>query len=490
MGLKTREEYIERLREMRPKVYMFGEHVENPVDHPIIRPSLHSAAMTYELAQQEEYLDLMTTRSPFTDKPINRFCHICTSREDLVNKIKMQRLLGQKTGADFQRSAGTDALNAIYSTTYEMDQEYDTMYYSRFYDYVGYIQRNDLIIHAAVTDPKGDQGLSPLKQEDPDMFLRIREMLKTGITVCGAKVHQSGVVNAHEILVLPSTALSDDEAEYAVCFSIPVDAPGVKIIYGRQSCDTRRLENGADIDLGNAEFGGHEALIVFDNVFVPNDRVFMCRETEYAKVLSDRFSAYRAQSCAANVGVGDVLIGAAALAAEHKGSEEQAHVREKLANMIRWNETIWASAMACSYEGTATESGCYVPDPLLANVCAQNAASFPYQISAMAEEIAGAWVTTMPSQADFEDEYVGAYLKKYFSGKSGVDTEERFRILRLLENLIFGPGAIAYRSKFLHIANSSQTQQVIAHRGDLDAKKELAKNLAHVRATGDGASSH
>lgn len=486
MALKTRDEYIESLRKMDLKVYMFGERVENPVDHPIIRPSLNSIAMTYELAQHDEYRDIVTAVSPFTGERVNRFCHIHQSTEDLVNKIKMQRLLGQKTGSCFQRCVGMDALNAIYSTSFEMDKEYGTEYHKRFLDYVKFAQENDLVIDGAMTDPKGDRGLSPSQQEDPDLFLRVVEVREDGIVVRGAKAHQTGAVNSHEHLIMPTMSLKDEDADYAVAFAVPSDAEGVLMIYGRQSCDTRKMEEFADLDLGNREFGGHEALVVFDDVFVPNERVFMCKEAKYANMLVERFSGYHRQSYACKTGVGDVLIGAAALAADYNGAEKASHIKDKLIEMTHLNETIWSSALACSYEGTKTESGNYIIDLLLANVCKQNVTRFPYEISRLAEDIAGGLMVTMPSEADLRDEKIGKYVEKYFVGKKGTSTENRLRVLRLIENLTLGTAAVGYRTESMHGAGSPQAQRImIARQGNLEAKKELARTLAHVDPSKD-----
>jgi len=336
----TKEQYVQSLRNMNLKVYLMGELVENPVDHPIIKPSMNSVAMTYELAQMPEYQDLMTAKSNLTGKTINRFCHLHQDTSDLVKKVKMQRLLGQKTASCFQRCVGMDAFNAIYSTTFEMDQKLGTQYHKRFTEYLKFVQENDLTVDGAMTDPKGDRSLSPSKQADADLYLRIVKTLPNGIVVRGAKAHQTGAVNSHEHLVMPTVALKEEDADYAVSFAVPSDAPGVVMIYGRQSCDTRKMEIGADIDLGNARFGGHEALVIFDDVFVPLDRVFMCREYEFAGMMVERFAGYHRQSYGGcKVGVGDVLIGAAAVAADYNGVAGAGHIKEKLIEMTHLNET-------------------------------------------------------------------------------------------------------------------------------------------------------
>lgn len=284
MALMTGEEYIESIRKLNMEIYMFGKRVENPVDDPILRPSLNSVRMTYDLAQMPEYEDIMTAVSPETGKRINRFTHIHRSTEDLIKKVKMQRLLGQQTAACFQRCVGMDAFNAEYSTTYEMDQKYGTHYFENFKNFMFYCQENDLTVDGAMTDPKGDRGLAPHAQADPDMYLHIVERRPDGIVVRGAKAHQTGIINSHEVIVMPTCSMGPDDSDYAVSFAVPVDTKGIFMVIGRQSCDTRKRE-GSEMDVGNAEFGGVEALVVFDNVFVPNDRIFMCGEAEYAGML-------------------------------------------------------------------------------------------------------------------------------------------------------------------------------------------------------------
>lgn len=480
--MMTKEQYIESLRKMNLKVYFMGERIENPVDHPMIRPSMNSVAMTYELAEKEEYKDLMTATSNLTGKTINRFCHLHQSTEDLVKKVKMQRLCGQKTGACFQRCVGMDAFNAIFSTTYEMDQKLGTEYHKRFTEYLKWVQENDLTVDGAMTDPKGDRSLAPSQQPDPDLYLRIVEVRPDGIVVRGAKAHQTGAVNSHEHLIMPTQAMKEGDKDYAVSFAVPSDAEGVLMIYGRQSCDTRKMEAGADIDLGNSQFGGHEALVVFDDVFVPNERVFMCKEYEFAGMMVERFAGYHRQSYGGcKVGVGDVLIGAAALIAEYNGVPKANHIKDKLIEMMHLNETLYACGIACSAEGVKMPAGNYQINLLLANVCKQNVTRMPYEIARLAEDIAGGLMVTMPSQQDLRSPEVGKYVEKYFKGAVGKSTENRMRLLRLIENLTLGTAAVGYRTESMHGAGSPQAQRImISRQGDLESKKEFAKAIAHI----------
>ena len=480
-ALMTGEDYEASLRQMKFKVYLNGELVENPVDHPIIRPSMNSVKMTYALAQDPQYRELMTATSHLTGRTVNRFCHLHQSTGDLVAKVKMQRLLGQKTAACFQRCVGMDAINAVDSTTFEMDQKLGTNYHQRFEAFLLKMQAGDWTVDGAMTDPKGDRGLSPSQQADPDMYVHVVERRADGIVVRGAKAHQTGALNSHWILVMPTIAMGAADADYAVAFVAPADAEGIFYIYGRQSCDTRKLEGG-DIDVGNKEFGGHEALMVFEDLFVPWEHVLMCGETEFSGMLVERFAAYHRQSYGGcKVGVGDVLIGAAALAADYNGAAKASHVKDKLIEMTHLNETLYACGIACSAEGCKTKAGNFQIDNLLANVCKQNVTRFPYEIARLAEDIAGGIMVTMPSEADYRDEKIGPFVKKYLKGAVGVGTENRMRVLRLIENLTLGTAAVGYRTESMHGAGSPQAQRImIARQSNLEAKKALAKKIAKV----------
>lgn len=481
MALMTGEQYVESIRKMNMQIYLFGEKIENPVDNPILRPSLNSVKATYDLAQMPEYEDLMTVTSSLTGEKINRFCHLHQSTDDLIKKVKMQRLMGQKTASCFQRCVGLDAFNAEFSTTYEIDKAHGTNYHERFTNYMKFVQENDYTVDGAMTDPKGDRALSPSKQADPDLYLRVVERRPDGVVVRGAKAHQTGICNSQEVLVMPTIALSPEDKDYAISFAVPVDAEGVFMIVGRQSCDTRKLE-GSKIDVGNSEFGGVEALTIFDNVFVPNDRIFLNGETEFAGMLVERFAGYHRQSYGGcKVGVGDVLIGAAALIADYNGAQKASHVKDKLIEMTHLNETLYSSGIACSAEGTKMEAGNYQIDLLLANVCKQNVTRFPYEIARLAEDIAGGLMVTAPSEKDLKDPKIGPYVEKYLAGVKGISVENRLKILRLIENITLGTAAVGYRTESMHGAGSPQAQRImISRQGNINGKKALAKAIAKI----------
>ncbi|HPZ64665.1 MAG TPA: 4-hydroxyphenylacetate 3-hydroxylase C-terminal domain-containing protein, partial [Bacillota bacterium] len=287
--------------------------------------------------------------------------------------------------------------------------------------------------------------------------------------------------SAHEIMVMPTLAMGPEDSDYAVCFALPSDSPGLLYIYGRQAGDTRKLEGGS-LDVGNCRYGGHEAMIVFDNVFVPRERVFMCGEHAFTGRLVERFAGYHRQSYGGcKVGVGDVLIGAAAQIAEYNGTAKASHIREKIIEMIHLNETLYACGIACSSQGAPTASGTYLIDLLLANVCKLNVTRLPYEIARLAEDIAGGLMVTMPSEKDLHHPEIGPYIRKYLKGVAEVPTENRLRMLRLMENITMGAGAVGYRTESMHGAGSPQAQRImISRQANLESKKRLARVLAGI----------
>ncbi len=476
----TGSQYEESLRKLRLNVHLFGERVPNVVDHPLIRPSLNAVALTYDLAHCPENAGIMTATSHLTGRRINRFTHIHQSADDLVQKSKMGRLLGSLTGCCFQRCVGMDALNALSITTHALDERLGTEYNRRFLKYLAYVQERDLTCDGAMTDPKGDRSLPPHAQPDPDAYLRIVERGTDGIVVRGAKSHQTGAVNSHEIIVMPTVAMREEDRDYAVAFALPSDTLGITYILGRQSCDTRKLE-GETFDRGNLFFGGHEALVVFDDVFVPWERIFLCGEHEFVGGLVEQFASYHRQSYACKVGVGDVLIGAAQTAAEYNGVAKASHIRDKIVEMNHLNETLYCGCIACAAEGRREPSGTWMVDTLLANVHKQNITRFPYEIARLAQDIAGGLLVTLPSEKDLKAPEKGRWLEKYCAGKAGVPVEHRMRILRLIENLTMGAAAVGYLAESMHGAGSPQAQRVMIARGvDLKKKQAAAKRLCGI----------
>lgn len=474
----TSEDYINSLRGRMLKVYLFGELVEDIVEHPMIRPSINAVAETYDLAEREP--ELASAISHLTGEKVNRFLNIVMSRDEVVLQNKMQRRLGQLTGTCFQRCVGMDALNSLYSVTFEIDEQFQTDYHARLKEFIKEVQTQNLVIGGAMTDVKGDRSLAPHEQADPDLYVHIVERTDDGVYISGAKAHQTGCLNSHWLIVMPTMRLTEKDADYAIVGAIPVEAEGITYIYGRQSCDTRSMEGGT-IDVGNATYGGQEAMVIFDRVFIPNELIFMNGETDFASMLVERFTCYHRRSYVCKSGLGDVMIGAAAQIAEYNGVEKVSHIKDKLVEMTHLNETIYATGIASSYQSKPTKSGAYLNDEMIANVCKHHVTKMPYEIGRLAQDLAGGLVVTLPSEADFRSEEVGHLLEKYLKGRADVSTENRIRILRLIENMTLGRNAVGYLTESMHGAGSPQAQRIqIARQMQIEFKKTLAKELAGV----------
>ncbi len=372
-----------------------------------------------------------------------------------------------------------DSFNALDVITYQMDLDLGTEYNQRFRKYLAHVQEENLVVDGAMTDPKGDRRLSPSQQADPDLYLRIVDENEDGLFIRGAKLHQTGALSAHEILVMPTRSLREEDRDYAVACAVPADAEGIVYVYGRQASDTRKLEGGK-IDVGNYQFGGHEAMIIFQDVFVPWEWVFMCREIHYAGGLVELFAAHhRASYGGCKVGVGDVLIGAVQAVAKAQGTEKASHIKDKIVEMVHLNETLFACGLATSYEGVRAQSGTYMIDYLLANITKLNVTRFPYEIARIAQDIAGGLMVTMPSEQDFNHPEVGPLLEKYLVGSEDFTTEHRQRLLRLIENITLGAGGVGYLVESLHGAGSPMAQRIMITRlAELDAKEENALKIA------------
>jgi 4-hydroxybutyryl-CoA dehydratase/vinylacetyl-CoA-Delta-isomerase len=461
------------------EVYFMGERIDEPVDHPAFRPHINSAAITYRRPPHDaDASALATARSHLTGDAINRFTHIHQSTEDLVSKVRLLRAIGQHTGSCFQRCVGWDAMNALYVVTHDMDAQLGTPYHGRLVDYVRYVQTADLMCTGAMTDPKGDRSLAPSRQPDPDQYMHVVDRREAGIVVRGAKVHQTGAVNSHEIIVMPTAALEPADADYALAFAVPADAPGLVYVFGRQTNDSRKAEGC--VDQGNLQYGivGGEALVVFEDVFVPWERVFMCGEYAFAAPLVEVFASYHRQNYGGcKTGVADVLIGATALLADYQGVGKVSHVRDKITEMVHLTESLYCCSIACSAQGAKTGSGAYFVDPLLANVTKLNVTRNVYEIGRLAQDIAGGFIATLPSEHDLHHPRVGPLVGKYYSAREGVSTEARFRVARLVENMTGGTALV----ESMHGAGSPQAQKImILRRANLPQKTRLAARLAGV----------
>jgi 4-hydroxybutyryl-CoA dehydratase/vinylacetyl-CoA-Delta-isomerase len=476
MAVMTKAQYIESLRVLKPTVYMFGQKVDNVVDNPRLRAGIEATAATYELAENPDYRDLMVTHSPLIGEPINRFNNPPMSIDDLVARVKINRLLGRRVGTCHQRCTGMDCLCALSMVTYDVDRKHGTGYFDRFMDFLKYMQRHDYTANAGVTDVKGDRSLSPKDQPDADMYLHVVEECKEGIVVRGAKAHQTGSLSSHEIIVLPTRALGTGEEAYAVAFSLPSDTKGLIHVVGRSSLDTRELDG---CDCGNLRYSKYCPTVIFDDVLVPWERVFMYGETEFAVDLVVKFSAFHRQSHGGcKSGKIDCMVGAALTMMEYNGTLKAGHLKQKVIDMIHRAETLYGCSLAASYEGSRQPSGNFFIDTVLANASKIHEGHEMAEAIRLLVDISGGYVADLPSDRDLENVEVGPLLKKYLTGAKGVPVENRIKMYRLVEKLAMES---ADTVSDIHGGGSPEAHRItILRESDLEEKKRAARRLAGI----------
>ncbi len=462
--MRTAPEYIDSLRQRNLRLFVDGELVRDPVSHPKVRPAINAVAATYELAHDPAYRELATAHSALSNIRVNRFCHLFEEPQDLIRKVELQRVLGRLTGTCFQRCVGMDGLNALFIATWEAGKDAHT----RFVQWLRGVQHRDEVICGAMTDAKGDRRKRPAAQ--PDQFLRIVERRDGGVVLRGAKLHQTGAANSHQILVMPGMAMRPGEEEFVVAAAMPVDAPGITMVLGRQPSDGRK----GGVDAGNAKYGGQEVVVLFDDVFVPGSRVFLDGELAPAATLVEAFAGYhRASYGGCKPGNLDVLIGASRLLARLHGVEQASHIRDKLVEMAHLTETVHGVGLAASARSHQHKAGPWQVDQILANVCKHNVTRIPYEIVRLAEDLAGGLVATMPSLADLQHPEFGEQLRRAVGG------EERAKLLRLVEWMSYGAGAVPLRIECMHGAGSPQAQRIVLERNiDWETRVQHARRLA------------
>ncbi|OPY89420.1 MAG: 4-hydroxybutyryl-CoA dehydratase/vinylacetyl-CoA-Delta-isomerase [Syntrophus sp. PtaU1.Bin208] len=477
MGLKTKEEYIESIRALNPVVYMFGERITNVVDNPRIRAGIEATGATYELAGMPENKDLFVTMSPLINEPVSRFTLPPASIEDLVARVKVNRKVANYVGTCHQRCTGLDCLSTLAIVTYDIDQKYGTHYNENFLEFLRYMQKNDLTGNAGVTDMKGDRSLAPHEQVDKDLFLRIVEKREDGIVVRGAKSHQTGSLSCHEVIVLPTRAMGKNDGDYAVAFAIPADTPGLIHVVGRSSLDKRELDG---FDCGNIYYSKYCPTLIFNDVFVPWNRVFMCGESEFAVDMVVKFSSFHRQSHGGcKSGKIDCMTGAALTMMDYNGTAKMSHLKQKVIDMIHRAETLYGCCLASSYEGKKQPSGNYFIDTVLANASKIHEGKEMAEATRLMIDAAGGYVADLPSDRDFENPEIGGLLKKYLKGVDSVPVENRIKMFRLVEKMAMES---ADTISDIHGGGSAEAHRVtILRETDVESKKKAAKRLAGIK---------
>jgi len=475
--MRTPEEYKKSLRQMRPNVYKFGELIKDVTTNPATKRTVEGHAQIFAASLKPEYQDILTTKSSLTGDRVSRYLSILGSAEDMFANVRMKRLMFQLTGTcTGGRCAGFNAVNAMWATTYDMDHDLGTDYHKKLQAWLKDAQKKDITLSGALTDPKGDRSKTPTQQDDPDLSLHVVEKKDKGIVVRGAKVMICGVAAANELFVMPGMGYKEPEKDYALSFAIPRDADNLTVIETRRPSDTRESEKGFDIPV---EIGGiTQAYLLFEDVFVPRERVFMCGEYDYTmRAVMNFIAPYRSAIGGCVAGQGDVMIGAAALMARANGLSEKAF-REKITQMIINNETTFGMGIAASAMGKKHPSGVWIPDMLLSNVNKVHVATLPYETKRIAQDIAGGIAETgcLPSCQDLNDPKYGKMLKKYL--KANCDGETRARIARLIEWLTIGAGVPGC----MHGGGSPDgAKLVINSKTDIEHYIELAKRLGDIK---------
>ncbi|MDH7517289.1 MAG: 4-hydroxyphenylacetate 3-hydroxylase N-terminal domain-containing protein [Candidatus Thermoplasmatota archaeon] len=475
--MRTPEEYKKSLRQMRPNVYKFGELIKDVTTHPATRRTVEGHAQIFAASLKPEYQDILTTKSSLTGERVSRYLSILGSAEDMFANLRMKRLMFNLTGTcTGGRCAGFNAINAMWATTYDMDQDLGTDYHKRLQGWLKDAQKKDITLSGALTDPKGDRSKTPTQQNDPDLSLHVVDKNDEGIVVRGAKVMICGVAAANEVFVMPGTGYKEPDKDYAVSFAIPRDAENLTVVETRRPSDNRELEEGFDIPV---EMGGiTQAYLLFDDVFVPKERVFMCGEYDYTtRAVMNFIAPYRSAIGGCVAGQGDVMVGAAALMARANGLSEKVF-REKITQMVINNETTFGMGIAASALGKKHPSGVWIPDMLLSNVNKVHVATLPYETKRITQDIAGGIAETgcLPSCKDLNDLKYGKMLKKYL--KANCDGETRARIARLIEWLTIGAGVPGC----MHGGGSPDgAKLVISSKTDIEHYIELAKRIADIK---------
>ena len=467
--MRTAPEYLESLRTRELRLFVDGERITDPVDHPKVRPSINAVAATYALAHGTDPTAAALAVSVGEDgQPVNRFTALFRDPADLIRKLELQRILGRLTGTCFQRCVGLDGINACFIATAEAGGEAA----ARFGAWLREVQAADDTINGAMTDAKGDRSKRP--PEQAEHYVRIVERRADGIVIRGAKLHQTGAANSHQILVMPGQALREGEEDFALACAMPVGTEGVTMVLGRQPSDGRR----GTVDAGNARFGGQECVVLFEDVFVPNERVFLDGarpgHLSACNTLLDAFSGFhRASYGGCKPGNLDVLIGAADLVTRIHGVRRASHVRDKLVEMTHLTETIHGVGLAASHKSSRDACGVWRVDPVLANVCKHHVTKLPYEIVRLAEDLAGGSMATLPSIADLDHPELGAALTTVAGSR------ERASVLRFVESLTYGAGSVPFRIECMHGAGSPQAQRVVLERTvDWESKVARARVLA------------
>jgi 4-hydroxybutyryl-CoA dehydratase/vinylacetyl-CoA-Delta-isomerase len=485
MPLMTPEEYEGSLRSRRPHVWVRGKRVTSVADELLLRPGVNAIRLTYEFALRPELSQVMLV-SGGDGRPVNRFAALDRGTDDLMRKLEMCRILCQQTGCAL-RYVMHDALGGLAEVTHVADEANGTEYAARFAAYLDRVQREDLVCAVAMTDPKGSRRRRPHQQADPDAYLRVVECRTDGMVVRGAKANITGAPYTHELLVMPSRSMTGADADYAIAFAVPVDAAGLRII-------STPAGRPCDVDAPfSSTFGQSTSLVVFDDVLIPWEHVFLFREPSFAGTLTEVYTDHHRHSCiGCRAGLGDMIIGAAAEMADANGlpPTEVKSIRASVAELIRIVESWYACGVAASVNGRATPAGNWAPHSVYANVGKLLLAQQVYDMFRIAHEIAGGIVATVPTPEDVSSADNAALIEKYLVGASGIPASHRIDMARFLQDLTASKEGGWYGVISAHGGGSPEAMRISAvRRYDLKSRRQLARHLACLARSEDGCGS-
>lgn len=475
MALKTADEYVERLKRMKPNVYVRGQQIQR--HDPILSKSINTIRATFDAATDPKYQDLVVVTSHLIGEKINRFTSLNTSIDDLLKKQEMIRAVCHQVGGCVQRCVPLDMLNAIGMVSKEVDDAKGTEYHQHFLEFAKYYQKNNIVGSGSQTDAKGDRSKRPHEQADPDLYVRVVEKRKDGIVVRGAKTHITSAPYAEEHLVIPTRTLTKEESDWAVSFAIPADADGIKNI--ARVTDTR---SRAKLKAPYNQFGASEAMIVFDDVFVPWERVFMCGEWEFAGRLALTFAnLHRHSYSGCKPAVTDIIMGAISLVAEYNGVGNAPHVRDALTELMIIAELAYAAGIAASVKAKPTSSGIYEPDFLYSNAGRYLTGVNVYHEFDLLASIAGGLPSTLPLEEDWLNPDISSYLEKYIMRNPNVSAEEQHRLFRFISDYSASATAIWAQYAGVHGGGSPMMEKIgIRTTYDLESRRNLVKYLAGI----------
>jgi 4-hydroxybutyryl-CoA dehydratase/vinylacetyl-CoA-Delta-isomerase len=477
MGLKTSAEYLATIGKQRPVIYVGGRQIEDRVGYEPFAPTLHCwGTWIYDVVKDPEVARLLDRTVSIDGAPCHPFWAIPKTSEELLDNILVARRVSRVSPAAGYATIGRDELAALYAVTWAMARAGEGRYFERVREYVRRFQREQVMTAAAITDPKGDRRLRPAEQRDPDAYLRVVSRDRDGIVVRGCKMHTSGSVAAEELIVAPTRAMRREDADYAVSFAVPVDAPGLKLI-------ARTVHRIGDAETSPISRKDQllESLTIFDDVFVPWERVFLCGEWQHAGDLANIFASVNRQGyLGADAGKLDIFIGAAQRIAELNGVADAGHIRDKITQIIKLQALVWSTGVAAAMHARVLEPGVAVPDAVHANTGKHVAMEGHYLATRMLLEVAGGAVETLPSIEDQRAPELAPYFDKYYAAGGGT-AAERIRLFRLIRDLTASEYAGWWDVEIIHGSGSPAAEWLQMYR-----EYDLAGAARHVEGLASG----